>query len=291
MEVIIFALISYFSWGTGALIEAIVARKINPYSFTFWSFVLSVFILSFYAFFQTTILNLLTLNVLIINIVLGIVLIVGIIAYLEAYRNTSRVIVGTIAQSFPSITVMLSVIFLGERVYIAQAVAIIIIFVGMFLSMFDFSEFKKRSFTINKGFLLAVLAMICWGTYFTFIKIPVEKIGWFWPNYIVFLLFPLIFIYMRIIGVKLENPKKMKKSLLTLLIISTILPRIAEFSYNLGISKGLVTIVASIAGANVTFFSLLAFFILKDPIKRQQIFGIIVTLIGIILLSVFSVSK
>ena len=67
------------------------------------------------------------------------------------------------------------------------------------------------------------------------------------------------------------------------------LVRVAEFSYNLGISKGLVTIVAPIAGANPTLFVVLAFLFLKDPITKQQIIGIITTLIGIALLSFLSI--
>jgi hypothetical protein len=49
MQAIIFALISYFTWGTGILVEAIVARRIQPYSLALWSFMLSSVVLSLYA--------------------------------------------------------------------------------------------------------------------------------------------------------------------------------------------------------------------------------------------------
>ena len=38
----------------------------------------------------------------------------------------------------------------------------------------------------------------------------------------------------------------------------------------------------------ITLFIVLAFLFFKDPIKKQQILGIIVTLFGIVLLSLFS---
>ena len=72
------------------------------------------------------------------------------------------------------------------------------------------------------------------------------------------------------------------------MVVSTTLVRIAEFSYNAGIGKGLVSIVAPIAGANPILFIILAFIFFKDKITRQQILGIITTLIGIVLLSVLS---
>lgn len=287
MQAIIFALISYFTWGIGAFVEAMVARKLNSYSLIFWGFILSALTLSFYAFFQTTFLNFLTPDILTLNIILGAVLIAGSIIYFEAYKITNRAIVGTIAQSFPAVTVILSLIFLNEKVSIYQTIAIITIFAGMFLSVFDINEFRRNTFSINKGFLFAIIAMVCWGAYFAFIKIPINKLGWFWPNYFSFLLFPLIFIYMRIKGIRLEKPTKNKA--LFLIIISTVLVRVAEFSYNFAISKGLVAIVAPIAGANLTLFAVLAFLIFKDPIKKQQIFGIITTLTGIVLLSILSV--
>ena len=92
---------------------------------------------------------------------------------------------------------------------------------------------------------------------------------------------------MKVKGIKLEKPTF--KGALTTLILSTIFVRIAELSFNFAISKGLTTIVAPIAGANPTLFVILAFLFFKDPISRQQILGIITTLIGIVLLSVFSI--
>jgi len=88
-------------------------------------------------------------------------------------------------------------------------------------------------------------------------------------------------------GLRIEKPTENKA--LIPLVVSTILVRVAELSYNFAISKGLVAVVAPIAGANITLFVLLAFLIFKDPITKQQIIGIITTLTGIVLLSIFSI--
>lgn len=145
MQAIIFALVSYFTWGSGALFEAVAARKINSYSLTFWSFLSSVTLLSFYAFSQTSSLRTLTPGLLSLNILLGIILIIGCFTYYEAYRSANRAIVGTIAQSFPVVTVILSLIFLNERTSFPQAIAIAVIFIGMFLSMFDVRGFRQKN--------------------------------------------------------------------------------------------------------------------------------------------------
>jgi uncharacterized membrane protein len=94
MQAIIFALISYFTWGTGAFFEAIVARKLDSYSLTFWGFIFSALILSFYAFFQTTALAFLTLNLLILNIILGVVLILGIVFITKRIKAQTAPLLG-----------------------------------------------------------------------------------------------------------------------------------------------------------------------------------------------------
>lgn len=287
MEAIVFALVSYFTWGTGIFFESVVARRLRWYSLTFWAFLSSVIVLSLYIPFAIKDLVGLTFNLLILILFLAFIgILMGTIFYYEALRIGNRALVGTIASSFPAVAVVLSIIFLGERVSIQQTVAIIVIFTGLLLSIVDINAFSNRNL-INKATLFAIITMFSWGIYITFIKIPVEKVGWFWPNYITFLLFPLIFVYLKLKKIKLEMPTT--NNALIPLLVSTVLVRIAELSYNFAISKGLVTVVAPIAGANPTIFVILAFLFFKDPITRQQVVGIITTLIGIVLLSIFSV--
>jgi len=287
MPAIFFALISYLGWGTGVFVEAIVARRLRWYSLTFWAYILSFVILSFLTPFFIKDFAGLTFSLLILILLLAFVgIFLGTIFYYEALRIGNRALVGTIASSFPAVAVILSIIFLGEKLSIQQTIAITVIFIGIFLSTVSFQKFKEK-FLLNKATLFAIITMLSWGIYLAFIKIPVEKIGWFWPNYLTFLLFPLILIYVKAKGLRIEKPTENKAFIP--LILSTILVRVAELSYNFAISKSLVSVVAPIAGANITLFIVLAFLIFKDPITKQQILGIITTLIGIVLLSVFSV--
>lgn len=288
MQAIIFALISYLTWGSGVFFEAIVARRLPSYSLALWSFILSSLALSFYAPFAISDLSGLTPGLLILIIVIGIIgLFFGTIVYYEALKISSRALVGTIASSFPAIAVLVSVLFLGERVSMQQILAIVIIFAGLILSGINIRELRNKNIFSDKGVILAFITMLSWGIWIALIKIPVSKIGWFWPNYFTFLLFPLLFLYIKIRKIKIEKPTI--NHAFVPFIVSTALVRVAEFSYNLGISKGLVSVVAPIAGANPTLFVILAFLFFKDPITKQQIIGIVTTLSGIIILSALSV--
>ena len=283
MVAIIFALIAYFAWAIGIFFECIAARRINSYSLTFWGLVIGVILSSFYLPFAFSLVQGFTLGLFLFNLLLAIFFIGGTVVYYEALQAENRSLVGTIASAFPVFTVILSIFFLGEKVDLFHALAIIVTFAGLILCILDFKEISGVKKIISKGIIFALIASVSWGIYFSFVKLLVAKVGWFWPNYIVFLLFPLMFLFMKMRKIELKIPKV--SNVFWPLIISAILVRVAEYSYNFAITKGQVAVVTSIAGANPTLFIILSFLFFKDPIKKQQILGILITLLGIVSLS------
>ena len=203
----------------------------------------------------------------------------------ESFRSASAPLVGTIAATFPFITVLLSVFFLEERITANQIATIMVIFIGLITLSLPINKLKQIKLVVSNGVLFALMATVSWGIYFTFIKIPVKEVGWFWPNYISFTLFPLFYFFMKLRKINLVKPK----NIWSLLIVQVLLLEGAVFSFNYAVDQGLTSIVAPIAGSYPTLFVVLAFLFFKDPITRQQIVGIIITLIGIVLLSIFSV--
>lgn len=286
MDYIIFALASYIGWAVGDIFGVVAARKLGGFSASLWSYILRVIIFSFYIPFVLKYLAKLTPDLLLINVVLGLVLLTGFISFNQALKIGNPALVGAIAASFSALVVILSLIFLGERITSRQMLAILVIFLGVFLATFDLRTFLKTRI-IPKGVILALVAMVAWGIYFTFIKIPVREIGWFWPNYISFTLFPVVFLFMKLKKIRIY-PINFKGAIIPL-VLAAILTGVAEFSFNYAISRGLTAIVAPVAGSYPTLYVLLAFLVFKEPLAKQQIVGIITTLIGIVLLSFFSV--
>ena len=287
MPAIFFALISFLGWGIGDIFGTIATRKIGAFSTTLYSYILRVAIFALYIPFALAELSHLTKDIFLINIILGVLLLIGFLAFNEALRTASAPLVGTIAASFVVVVVILSIIFLKESITARQLIAILIIFAGLVLSTLDLRKLKAGKFLASRGIFLAVVAMMTWGIYFTFIKIPVREIGWFWPNYISFTLFPLVLVFTHVRKIKLNAPNY--KGAFIPLCGTVLLTGIAEFSFNSAISRGLTAIVAPIAGSYPTLFAVLAFLVFRDPITRQQIIGIIVTLIGIVFLSIYSI--
>lgn len=283
---IVFALIAFFGWGVGDIFGTLATRRLGSLSTSAWSMAVGVLIsVLFIPLIQSTIHNL-TLNILVINMLLGLIFLLGLICFNEGLRVGNPSMVGTVAASFAAVSVVLSIIFLKEKININQSFSIALIFLGLILSVY--TGFKKSKNTALKGVMFALITMITWGIYYAFIKIPVESIGWFWPQVITLSLFPVVFIFMGAKGERVQIPS-LKHAALFLVLINGFLVGGGEFAYNFAISKGYTAIVAPIAGSYPVLFVILASFIFKEKTTLGQKFGILTTLLGIVFLSILSI--
>jgi drug/metabolite transporter (DMT)-like permease len=283
MEAIFFALISFFCWGTGDIFATIVSRNIGAYSSNIWSSIFKLAIFGLYIPFAVSSLTQMSLETTEIIAILSIVLAVGNVSYSEGLRISNPSLIATISGSFTAVVVILSMIFLNESITAYQVLSIMVILFGTVLSSLDIGQLRRGVLKSGRGVILAVVTMLMWGIYFTFIKIPVSQVGWFWPTYLSILSFPLVFLFAKFRKAKLPNPNY-KNSLLPFLLMLIIIG-IAEFSYNSAIGTGMAAVVAPIAGSYPVLLAILAYFIFKNPITRQQKIGIVVSLLGIVSLS------
>lgn len=283
----LFSLISFVGWGVGDVFGVITTRKIGPFSFVFWGSILGLIIYSLYVPFALSQLSNLTRGIFLLGLFLSLVMLISTVSFNKAFMSESSSLVGVISAAGFALVPILSISFLGEQISNLQTLAIAITFLGIFLSIYNFSEIKKKNFSVSRGIIWALVTMVCWGVYYSFIKIPIGEVGWFWPAYLYCFLSPLLLVFMKWQGIKLQMPFFHKAS--WPLLFNALLLSVGEFGYNFALSIGSASTVAPIAGAYPTLFVVLAFFIFKDPITKQQIGGVITTLIGIVLLSLFSV--
>lgn len=285
MQAILFALIPYFGWGIGDVLGAKLSRKMSPQSGVFWNLLLQLLFFSFFIPFVLPDFNKLTLELFGICIVLGCIMVFGHIMFYKATAKANASVTGTIAGSFSAVSVVLAVLFLGETISMYQVLSIIVITSGIILSMVTVHDLRKD---INaKGMFFAVLAMLAWGTYGAFLKIPSVRIGWLLAEFIAMSVVLVLPLFLRINTIELG--KKSSRSVLLLLLSAAFFSGIANYSYSFAITKGLVAIVAPVASSYPTLYAPLAFLVFKDRITKQQILGIVITLIGIVFLSFFSI--
>jgi uncharacterized membrane protein len=286
MSALLFAVISFLGWAIGDFLSVFPTRKLGAYSFAFWNNVIwFLFFLPFYPFFINDFSNLSWLGLFTLFVV-SILDLVGLVFFYEGLQIGPVSLVGTIGASFAALVVVFSLIFLKETLTVVQLISIVVIFIGLFLSTLDLQVLKKGKLILGKGIIFAFIAMICWGIGYTFIKIPIREIGWFWPNAFIGFMFPFFYLFLRLKKIQLVSPSH--KNALPVLITCSLLYSIGGTAFNYALSKGLSSIVAPISGAYPTLLVLLAFIFLKDRITKQQILGIVTTIVGIIFLSFYS---
>lgn len=287
MPGIISGLISMFGWGVSDFLVAKSSRKIGFVLTFFWAQSISFLIILLYFIF-----NLRTFD---FNIVPKFILIIiisgflGTISALAFYKSLSigKVsLVGPITASWAMITVLLSVLFLKEVLTINQIAAIVLIIVGVILISSDLKEFfQKNKLIFLIGAKEAIIAMFGFGVAMFLLAIVVKQLGWFLPGFLS-RFFILIFLISYIILKKQSLKIETKPINWILVVIIGFLDIIAFFAYSMGVSTEYASIIAPIAASSPLVTTMLAQVFLKEKLVLSQIFGIIITISGLILISI-----
>lgn len=284
MLAITLALITFVGWGVGDVFGTAVSRKIGGFSTSLWLYFGAFILYSFIAPFKLDELENLTPELFIVNLAISVAGVLGYIMFYEGLRVGNSTIVGTISSSSAAIAVLASILFFGESVSGLELTAIIVIFLGIILTSEDLSQFKKGRF--DRGMFLALGAMLFWGIYFAFIKVPASELGWFWPNYFGTFAFPLIFLFMKFRKTGLELPRG--KYFFSAIAMSVLLI-VGYFSYTAAVIKGDIAVVSPIAGSSPVLFAVLSYFVFRDRISKQQVIGVVTALFGIVVLSFLNI--
>jgi len=287
MTPVAFALLSLLCWSVGDIFGTVASRRLGALATSVWGYVLRIAVFAIYIPFGLEELKHYNPQLLALNLILGVVLAAGFLCFNRGLKVGNPSIVGTIAAAYTAIVVVLSIVFLNESLVAKEALAILAIFGGVLLVSLDKEALSYKSL-FNSGTTLALFAMLFWGIYFTFVKILVKEVGWFWPNYISFSLVFFVLPAIKVANIKLKSINYNKG--LFPLLSAAILTGVAEFSFNYAVSEGNSSVVAPIAGAYPVLFVVLASLIFREPIKTRQVFGVIVSLFGLIALSVISIS-
>lgn len=281
---IFLAFITFIGWGTGDLFTIVATRRIGAnlttFGIFFCSFILSLIILPFA---PHNVANI-TLPLLLLNIFLGLLYVSGNVLISEAFRVSSAPLVGIIIQAFPAVVLLLSALIFKDVITTTQMVFISIIFLGVILCSVDFKKLRAQEKILDKGTILALVAMVFLSIFFTFSRILINNYGWFLPSFIATACFPIIYLFLKVRKEKFIVPKQTK--VLLALFMAGFLIRSGDFALNFGLSlPNSSSIVAPIASASPILFVIMSYFIFKDPLTKQQIIGIVITLTGIVLIT------
>ncbi|HSX19307.1 MAG TPA: DMT family transporter [Candidatus Saccharimonadales bacterium] len=288
MFVIFLAVLVLILWGTGDVFGTGLTRKMGGIKTAFWFYLALVPFYTVVCIFFAPSISVLTPGLVLFNLLLGVVGLSSMLTFYQGLRVGNASIVSTIAASFIWITVIFSLIFFHEKINTYQVLAIIVILSGIVISSLNLQEIKKGKSKLGKDVIYGLATMVLWGIFWTFIKIPIQQMGWAYPNLITVLpAVPLAVVFTLLKKVKLEfsDLKKYHK----LIIADTLFLGTGSFVYSVAIQSGAqLSIITPIANSYPILLAILLYKVYKDPITKQQIIGIGTTIAGIILLSALS---
>jgi transporter family protein len=281
MNPLVFAFITYLSWGLGDVFNAITARTLGAERALLRVFIVSA--LLFLPLIPNHIHELSNATPLIMMavIALGGLQLVGNIALNKSLRLINAPLALTIFSSYSALIVVLSVILFREPITIMQSFYISLIFMGIFLCTYVPIK-EKQSNEYKRGVFLAIVGMACIGVFFTLVQPIIAIIGWFWPIYAFTVWIPIL--WWLHIKEKKESTRVSWKIALLPVLLTALLLRIGDFSFNVALDSGLTPIVAPIAGSYPTLSVLLSYVVFREKLTIRQTIGILLALVGIIAL-------
>lgn len=285
---ILYGILSMIGWGTADFLGANSSRKIGHFLTLFWMQFIGTSVAFIY--FITKANNLDKTLFYKYLPLLGIIAILQTIAYLSFYKGFEKgnvSVVSPIASSWAMVTIILSILFLGEAINSIQLIGIILILSGIILISTDIKEVSAmRKLKIFTGVKEGIIAMLGWGVSFFLIVPATRDLGWFFPIFI-FKVFAVLFLLILALTRKRKlYPAGSQLSFISLVIPIGLLDVTSFFSYNFGLEGSLSLIISPVAASFPVITVLLARIFLKERLRTIQILGIISVIGGIILLSV-----
>jgi transporter family protein len=184
--------------------------------------------------------------------------------------------------------ILLSFIFLGQKISMLGLLFVLIILLGASLITFNFKEFKESNvFDKNSGIIYAIFAAILWGIGYFIWNYPIPHIGAINTS---------IFIELGVLSTALFHLLIVKKEkilgtiprdMLFVGIIIGFFGSLGTLGINQGIEKIGVPLTMAIAGIRPAVGVITGYLVFKEKLTTKQILAIIIIMTGVVGVSLY----
>jgi drug/metabolite transporter (DMT)-like permease len=199
---------------------------------------------------------------------------------------------GVVAGCFPASAAVVTIIFLGQKTSLLTIMLLVAVLTGVVL--IGLPENWRKSMKMDKGLLLALLPLICWGIFGALLNEPVREINtphdWFVVQSLIAVIMVLLvgIIFNKQVPAEFSQTSKLKAWQLAL--PAGIIIGLAEAFQALSLGAGKeIVIIETILGSYPAVYFLIANKIFKEPLNSRQWSGVILVAVSIILLSSASI--
>ena len=209
-------------------------------------------------------------------------------SFYSAVRLGKLSLVSPINASWGIVPIMISILFLGEKLRFSDSILISIIVLGvMMISLHPGRDQKQKQ---NLALLLALISTLAAGLNGIILKFVALEIGQI--NAVFYLkLFDLILVspgFLLLSQRPQSTPRDINPRQWSILIVIGILVTAAYLAYVKGLTQGYISIVSPVAAASPVVTVVLAGILLKERIRIHQGIGVAMVLVSVILLSALS---
>ena len=202
----------------------------------------------------------------------------------KAFKEGKASINSPIISTWGMITAVFGFILLNEDFYFSKGISILLIVIGIFLSSIDIKTLlKSKSIKLIDGVKWSVLAALNLGISFFTITFFASDNHWYSVSLIT--RFWTVVTYLVMAKSTHKPILSYFKSLPLLLFFAIFVDVVSFLMMSIGYTTSEPGVVSVITSASPAITIILSFLILKEKITKQQLFGVIVVVAGIILLT------
>ena len=206
---------------------------------------------------------------------------IGIHSMMKGVQVGEVSLVSPISASSTVVTVVLSVIFLSEKLSKLRLIGIIFAILGTILISTDLGKIKKNRNT--KGVKEAIIALFSFGIYLFiigFVSKGLTIVSLIATTRIITSAYVCIFAWMKKGVIKISEYKQFKWKFISLFLLYNF----GFWGYQIGVSLDQVSLVAPVSSLNPAITIFLAVIFLKEKLITNQKFGVLFVLSGLFML-------
>ncbi len=249
------------------------------------SFSSSIFLFALNIFFGTFTSN---LTWIVITILFGIYGYLPLVFFIKSISLGKAGIVIPIIDLSIIFPIILSFLFLNQKLSIIGLIFVLILLAGVMLMSLNFSDLKNSSlFKIQSGVLYAIIASILWGVGYFLWSFSTKNIGPIQASFFIEVGVLLAALFHLFIIEKDKIIVKIPKNIVGIGFLIGLLASFGDLGTNLGIQNIGVPLTMAITGARPAVGALTGYLVFKEKLTLKQIMAIIIIMIGVVGVSLY----
>ena len=198
-------------------------------------------------------------------------------------------VLSPIVSGYAAVTVLLAVIFLGERLSAAETVAVLVSFTGVVLA----SSALRRVFSIERvdahGLLFALAAMVLLGGFVLGVSVKTDELGWLAPVFLARLFSTLLVVLTALRGGRWRFPDRSPRVIGAIALLA-FLDTAGYVSFNLGTQRDDTAVVAAASAPYAVIPVVAGVLFLHERPTPVQWAGVGLVIVGLVMLGLAATS-